>query len=227
MTQQRPASTITRSQQAGTLKVVNDFFERHADPNYIKKKKLAHVVFLGDVFECWLTPLDEECPTMEQQLTDENEKYGVAFPGEDVNYLEDQIGFPSKDNPLVKMEHGHLNDLFNRPDPYGRPTYGEYITRLLRRSWIGRFLSGKYMHSIKSVILGDCKFDKETPDDKLKQIIFKGQREVKNQDGTSGSTPLMPDENMYDIINRYATLPGDFHTKGSLSEDYIKELLIG
>ncbi|CEL92029.1 unnamed protein product [Vitrella brassicaformis CCMP3155] len=155
-----------RTQKAETLADVRQFFQYHAVPSYISEEKISHIVFLGDVFEAWLTPLDEETPTIRSILTDPVERFGVVFPeiiesikkiaaetsaevwilrgnhddrlseqlvrelfGPSVHYPGDFLYFPSDSLPLVKMQHGHFNDIFNRPDPLGRPSYGEYVSR--------------------------------------------------------------------------------------------------
>jgi len=169
-----------RTMKAETLRAIQKFFEFHKDPQYIEDEKIKHIVFLGDVFEAWLTPLHEKCPTIKGLLTSGSERFRISFPdiidsikaiadecgatvwimrgnhddrlsrelvaelfGDSVNYAEDVLVFPSPDKPLVKMQHGHLNDLFNRPDPYGRPS----TCRAARPTHItGRCPSTKMLH---------------------------------------------------------------------------------
>jgi len=118
-------------------------------------------------------------------------------------------------------------------DPFALPVYSETLRgslKLLRRGFIGRWLSGKYIRSIikygfpavaRWTMLAACAFDEWPTDEEMATKFFQGQRKGKSV------SFIKPDESMYDVIQRYASLPCDFKTKEGLSEDLIKELLIG
>lgn len=129
------------------------FLEKHV---LKKQHQIKDLVILGDLFDNWVCPPEDEPPTWNRLFTDNPEELdllaGIAQTGVNVLYSHGNHDYDLPGRMLmdrvpglrcinaykgagrVHAEHGHMHTLFNRPDflndpAFGRPI-GYFITRL-------------------------------------------------------------------------------------------------
>lgn len=229
----KPHDWFDRGEEAANL---ISFF-KYVAKRYSEEKDIKEIVLLGDVFDLWVCPHNEEPHTFEQILEAQsdvidainemadtvptlyvNGNHDYEVTSEDICTAFDRkvkhIGNVYRRGNIL-AEHGHRHALFNRPDPKNGGTHlrlplGYYITRLHTTLEKGRGVKAKMVFQAideSFQVMGAEKLP-ESVLDSLKDAVEMPPKPKKVEKFNMGN--ICADQLYIDVKERYKNLFEDW-----------------